>query len=41
MNKHVKTVNLEMDSNHDMIVTTIKTKGVVHNMEKVIKRDFF
>ena len=40
MNKHVKTSNHDTDSDHDIIVTTLKTKGFVSNEETVVRRNF-
>ena len=40
MTKHVKTNNIDMDSDHDMILTTVKTKGSVTNMDTFIRRDY-
>ena len=40
MNKHVQTSNHDTDSDHDIIVTTLKTKGFVRNEETVVRRNF-
>ena len=40
MNKHVQTSSHDTDSDHDIIVTTLKTKGLVRNEETVMKRNF-
>ena len=40
MNKHVKTSNFDTDSDHDIVVTTLKTKGNVRHEETVIRRDY-
>ena len=40
MNKHVQTLTHETDSDHDMVVTTLKVKGCVRNVETMVKRNF-
>merc|ERR1712082_150193 len=40
MNKHVKTSNYDTDSDHDVIVTTLKTKGNVVHQEVIVKRNY-
>ena len=40
MNKHVKTSNYDTDSDHDIIVTTLKTKGNVVHDEVIVKRNY-
>ena len=40
MNKHVKTNNIDTDSDHDLILTTLLVKGSVRNVEIVKRRDY-
>ena len=40
MNKHVQTSSHDTDSDHDMVVTTLKVKGCVRNEETVVRRNF-
>ena len=40
MNKHVQTTSHDTESDHDMIVTTLKIKGCVRNEETVVRRNF-
>ena len=40
MNKHVMTSSFDTESDHDIIVTTLKTKGNVIHEETVVKRNY-
>ena len=40
MNKHVQTANYETESDHNMVVTTLKIKGIVRSMETKVKRNY-
>ena len=40
MNKHVKTNNLDSDSDHDLILATLKIKGIVCNEMITRRREY-
>ena len=40
INKLVSTINIETDSDHDMVLTTLMVRGTVRNVETFKKRNF-
>ena len=40
MNKHVKMTNMDTDSDHDLILSTVLVKGSVRNLEITKRRNF-
>ena len=40
MDKHEQTASHDTDSDHDMVVMTLKVKGCVRNEETVVRRNF-
>ena len=40
MTKHIKTCTIDTESDHDLVMTSLLTKGTVRNEETVIRRNF-